>query len=94
MKNDWIGFYGSYFGALLGGFVTLYGIKLTFANEKRKELKEKENSILPNLALRIKPFGDTEPSTQFRVEVVSVGKGTAYSAKMQYYEKKYINLEQ
>lgn len=87
-SNDWIGFYGSYFGALLGGFVTLYGIKLTFENEKRKELKEKENSILPNLALRIKPFGEMEPFTQFKVEVVSVGKGTAYSVKMKYYDNK------
>ena len=59
-----IGFYGSYFGVLLGGFVMLYGIKLTFENEKRKELKQKEKSILPNLALRNKPFGDMEPFTE------------------------------
>lgn len=38
-NSDWIGFFGSYIGAIFGGLITLLGVKLTIdAQEKRIKL--------------------------------------------------------
>ena len=53
--NDWIGFFGSYFGAIVGGFITLIVMKktiddgkenLTITIEANKKMKKREEDLM------------------------------------------------
>ena len=37
--NEWIGFWGSYAGAVIGGVITMMGVSMTIQSESRNEIK-------------------------------------------------------
>lgn len=91
-NNDWIGFYGSYLGSILGGIVTLFGIKITLENEKNKEQIKKQEQIMPNIVLRLKPCLNSNSNEYLNVEVISMGEGNAYNAKLYYFKNKIYSI--
>ena len=57
--NDWIGFFGSYFGAVLGGIITLFVLVMTLKNNESNlelTLQEERKQHEENKALAIRPY--------------------------------------
>jgi len=48
-KNDWIGFAGGYFGALIGAAATIFAIRITIDHEKKLRELQREEDIMPKL---------------------------------------------
>ena len=49
--NDWAGFWGGYFGAIIGGMFTVVGVFLSIQYEKEKSREDDERAVLPYIAL-------------------------------------------
>jgi hypothetical protein len=77
-SNDWIGFIGSYLGAIIGGLFTLLGVLLTLKNqqEQNEELaniqKEQENNLFmyqfENTLFRLISF-QKDSTKEMKIEV-------------------------
>lgn len=53
INNDWIGFFGSYMGALIGAVITLVGVKMTINHENKVRNEEYIKRIMPVLSEKI-----------------------------------------
>ena len=60
ISNDWIGFLGSYFGAITGGAVTIFGVYLALVHE-RKISKDNLASNYNNMVLTARPYLFIDP---------------------------------
>lgn len=58
--NSWVGFWGSLIGAIIGGYVTLIGIKITIDENKKREDENKQFNIAPYLALDINKINNED----------------------------------
>lgn len=75
IDNDWIGFYGSIVGSLVGGFITFIGIQLTLNHneEQRKlnslhELEKKRLEILPHITMESQILGYSHTITESGID--------------------------
>ncbi|TMN21883.1 hypothetical protein [Lentibacillus cibarius] len=67
--NTWIGFFASYYGAVLGGVFTFLGVRMTLYNglEKRKQ----RDLLVLQLKLSyedIKSFANSSPETKYPIQ--------------------------
>lgn len=58
--NSWVGFWGSLMGSIIGGCITLIGIKITIEQNKEDEEENKRFSVAPYLALDINVINKNE----------------------------------
>lgn len=95
-NNDWIGFYGSIAGGLIGGMATLIGIMLTLEYNRRKDNEDRRLQVLPHMKFKQKS-GSTSPYIEFgyycneyggiqnivtiNLSIENVGLGTALGLK-------------
>jgi len=56
-NSDWVSFFGSYFGAILGGLFTLVAIYITY-NQNNKLHTENANNLIEMKRLDVMPFMD------------------------------------
>lgn len=54
--NDWIGFWGSYAGAIIGGLITLLVLSVTIADNKRAEEQKRRQELCAKVANLISNF--------------------------------------
>lgn len=87
-SNDWIGFWGSYAGAIVGGIITLIGVSMTIHSANRNEIK-------PYLILNEAKDKDTPIEVdgyvdeinggkliKITIKIKNVGKGVAKNVKL------------
>ena len=53
INNDWVGFFGSYMGALIGAAITLAGVKMTINHENKVRNEEYIKKMMPVLSEKI-----------------------------------------
>lgn len=61
-NNDWIGFWGSYFGAVLGGVITLLVMRTTLMNSKDMQHRDQKRQLCDHIA---------ELSSEFCIELMA-----------------------
>lgn len=64
-ENSWVGFWGSLIGSIIGGCVTLIGIKITIDENKAREDENKKFNIAPYLALDINKINNEDIVTEY-----------------------------
>jgi len=67
-KNDWIGFAGGYFGALIGAAATVFVVRITIAHEKDMREKQREDDIKPKLFMNSSYIIDKKKVCSFTLD--------------------------
>lgn len=56
MSNDWIGFWGSYLGAIIGGLITLWVMRATLAHNNNLTTASKKQELCTHIATLVSHF--------------------------------------
>lgn len=89
-SNDWIGFWGSYAGAIIGGIITMIGVSMTIHSTNRNEIKPYlilSETKLEDISKKVEISGvpdvlNGEQRIQIAIKIKNVGKGVAKNVKL------------
>jgi len=84
-SNDWIGFWGSYAGAIIGGIITMIGVSMTIHSTNRNEIKPYlilSETKLEDKSKKVEISGvpdvlNGEQRIEIAIKIKNVGKGVA-----------------
>lgn len=78
--NDWIAFYGSLLGGLLGGIATLFGVKLTLDRNEKLDEDKKRLSLIPYLSVESQMYDPDGETTYYQLTAFKDEKNKFKSA--------------
>lgn len=56
--NDWISFFGSYFGAIIGAAVALMVVKISLIAEKTEQMRIEKNKVCSEIIMEVAEFDE------------------------------------
>ncbi len=83
LSNSWLGFWGSYVGAVIGGIITIAGVYFTLKSEREKDKKTEEEKIIPDIYVTFEPTNFVNKLPQnLKITFISISTGIALNISL------------